>query len=182
MITTDTLVDADVRGPLTEAERSRHALPHGTETLRAVRCMVVDGTMPNPDNSTTTVSRVVVAIFADRAQAQQKSSPIERVADGHGPYSIGSTLWPGLSKVAEESGEIVQVIGKLMGTGGLVAHWDGSDLAVRMQEEIADLQAALEFLVGHNAELLDRDAIAARAAKKLTMFEQWHGEAAQARA
>ena len=31
-----------------------------------------------------------------------------------GPYSIGSDVWPGLSKLAEESGEVVQVIGKIV--------------------------------------------------------------------
>lgn len=39
-------------------------------------------------------------------------------------FAIGSPVWPGLSKLAEEAGETLQVVGKLMGTGGESAHWD----------------------------------------------------------
>jgi hypothetical protein len=45
-----------------------------------------------------------------------------------GPYSIGSTVWPGLSKLVEEMGEVGQVVGKLIATGGDPAHRDGTDL------------------------------------------------------
>lgn len=66
------------------------------------------------------------------------------------PYSIGSDAWPGLSKLIEECGETIQVAGKLMGTGGAVEHWDGSNLGDRLIEEIGDLQAAIEFFVETN--------------------------------
>lgn len=88
-------------------------------------------------------------------------------------FSIGAKVWPGLSKLVEEAGEVVQVIGKLMGTGGKTTHWDGKgDLKDRLEEEIADVMAACTFVVTVNK--LDRDKIATRMADKLVLFHEWH--------
>lgn len=87
-------------------------------------------------------------------------------------FAIGDSEWPGLSKLSEESGEIVQVIGKLMGTGGNVQHWDGSNLKVELEKEIADVLAAIEF-VSQRCDL-DINAITNRMLLKLKRFEQWH--------
>lgn len=87
-------------------------------------------------------------------------------------FSIGSQIWPGLSKVAEEFGEVLQVIGKLMGTGGALTHWDGSNLEVRLCEEFGDSLAAIEFVIDQNG--LDRDVIMQRKDKKLARFQSWH--------
>jgi NTP pyrophosphatase (non-canonical NTP hydrolase) len=92
-----------------------------------------------------------------------------------GPYAIGSIHCPGLSKLSEEAGEVVQVIGKTMGAGGLVEHWDGSDLRLRLVEEIADVMAACSFVIKANG--LDALAIAQRRQKKLAIFRRWHDEA-----
>jgi len=89
-------------------------------------------------------------------------------------FAIGSPVWPGLSKLAEEAGETLQVIGKLMGTGGDVAHWDGSNLRERLVEEIADLLAACAFVISEND--LDDEAIRERSSKKLQQFLIWHEE------
>lgn len=91
-----------------------------------------------------------------------------------GNYSIGSTLWPGLSKLIEEAGETQQVCGKLIGSGGNPAHWDGSDLKIRLEEEIGDLIAACNFVIARNG--LDRDAIDRRVQKKVVRFDDWHDE------
>ena len=91
-----------------------------------------------------------------------------------GPYSIGSTLWPGLSKLIEECGEVSQVVGKLLGTGGESAHWDGSDLRLRLQEELGDLLAAIDFVMLRNG--LDFSAIQARRSRKYELFNLWHNE------
>src|ERR1700722_7934464 len=80
-------------------------------------------------------------------------------------FAIGSKVWPGLSKLIEECGEVVQVCGKLLGTGGASAHWDGSDLRERLTEEIADVLAAARFVILHNG--LDEAAIAKRTNEKL---------------
>lgn len=87
-------------------------------------------------------------------------------------FAIGSPVWPGLSKLAEEAGETLQVIGKLMGTGGESAHWDGTDLRGRLIEELADLMAACEFVVATNQ--LDHEDLSVRRQKKLELFCQWH--------
>lgn len=87
-------------------------------------------------------------------------------------FAIGDDEWPGISKLVEECGEVAQVCGKLMGTRGAATHYDGSNLKLRLEEELADLQAAINFV--RAACALDADAIEARAIKKLTLFLQWH--------
>lgn len=92
--------------------------------------------------------------------------------DGAGPFSIGSTIWPGLSKLIEEAGEVVQVAGKLLGTGGAFDHWDGTNLKVRLEEEMADVIAACYFV--QEACGLDVEFIRERVIKKLIRFREWH--------
>ena len=94
--------------------------------------------------------------------------------DNGKPYSIGSNHWTGLSKLIEESGEVSQVCGKILGTGGEEAHWDGTNLRTRLEEELADLMAACLFVIQHNR--LDEDKIGERVAKKFLTFEKWHEE------
>lgn len=88
-----------------------------------------------------------------------------------GPYSIGSDLWPGLSKLVEECGEVVQVVGKLIATGGDASHWDGTDLRERLTEELADLMAAVVFVSEANGL-----PMADRAGAKLELFRKRHQE------
>jgi len=88
------------------------------------------------------------------------------------PYAISGYPWPGLSKLAEESGEVIQVLGKIVGTGGEVEHWDGTNLRDRVSEELGDLCAAIHFFVDKNN--LDRDMIVAQYSRKRQLFEQWH--------
>lgn len=95
-------------------------------------------------------------------------------SDQAGPYSIGSDTWPGLSKLIEECGEVIQVAGKIIGTGGEPKHWDGSDLRDRLIEEVADLTAAIEFVT--QACVFDWDEINDRAGAKRLLFERWHRE------
>lgn len=94
------------------------------------------------------------------------------------PFSIGATLWPGLTKAAEESGELVQVIAKLMATGGAVEHWDGTNLRDRLTEELADVLAAVYFVVETNSadSGLDLAVFYARVDDKLALFRKWHDE------
>lgn len=88
------------------------------------------------------------------------------------PYGIGSTRWPGASRVIEESGELVQVLGKLIGAGGATEHWDGTDLRQRLVEEIGDVRAALEFFTA--AAELPAAEIDQRARRKRAEYERWH--------
>lgn len=89
-----------------------------------------------------------------------------------GPYSIGGEPWPGLSKLIEEAGETMQVAGKIIGAGGAENHWDGSNLRERMQEELGDLLAAIEFVIVKNE--LDEKAIDRRKWRKFKLFLEWH--------
>jgi NTP pyrophosphatase (non-canonical NTP hydrolase) len=91
-----------------------------------------------------------------------------------GPYSIGSSHWPGISKLTEEMGETGQVIGKLLGTGGEPLHWDGSNLPERLIEEMGDVIAAIWFVVETNG--LDNAALNRRSIQKLLTFREWHLE------
>lgn len=158
--------------------------------------------------------------------------PEERLLRAPEMFAIGSPTWPGLSKLAEEAGEmtqvvcsvgshehrrqlieeigdvlaacdfvglanaieveiaesskghpslsmavcagrVVQVIGKLMGTGGQVDHWDGTNLRLRLIEEIGKLRAACEsFGVSSDLQL----EIAERRSAKRQLFLRWHRE------
>jgi NTP pyrophosphatase (non-canonical NTP hydrolase) len=85
-------------------------------------------------------------------------------------FSIGGDRWPGISKLIEEAGEVQQVCGKLLATGGEASHWDGSDLRQRLAEEIADVIAACEFVAAAN-HLPDLEL---RIAMKRERFWKWH--------
>lgn len=92
------------------------------------------------------------------------------------PFAFGSDIYPGLAKLIEEAGEVQQVAGKLVMTGGRVEHWDGTDLRARLQEEIADLMAACRFVA--EAAGLVTASIADRSLRKLRQFREWHQGAA----
>ena len=91
-----------------------------------------------------------------------------------GPYSIGSDLWPGLSRLTEESGEVIQVIGKMIGGHGENSHYDGTDLRDCLTLEIADLLAAISFVVDKND--LNWAWINERRDMKRDTYERWHAE------
>ena len=91
-----------------------------------------------------------------------------------GDFSIGSSVWPGLSKVIEECGEVVQVGGKLIATGGNDQHYDGSDLRCRLMDELADVSAAIQYMLAHNT--YDWRAFEDRIQTKLQLFNLWHDE------
>jgi len=71
--------------------------------------------------------------------------------DPAGPYEIGSDRWPGLAKLAEEAGELIQVLAKLVGASGRERYYDGTDLRERLVEECGDLTAAIAFFTETNA-------------------------------
>jgi|GEM_PF-1915697 len=92
---------------------------------------------------------------------------------GSGDFSIGSRVWPGVSKLLEEQGELIQVLGKLMATGGDTDHWSG-DLRKMLVEEMGDVCAALAFVQCENLSVDEVRLVAERAEKKLALFNQWH--------
>lgn len=79
--------------------------------------------------------------------------------------------WRGIAKIIEESGELNQVLGKLMPFPS-GKHPDGKkNLKLRITDEVADLYAALEYFVVDNK--LDQDYISKRKSKKLRKFQKW---------
>lgn len=96
------------------------------------------------------------------------------------PFCIGSDTWPGLAKLAEESGELTQVLCKVMAFPDEV-HPDGKgDLRERLIEETGDVAAALEFFIEANG--LDLEALSERRNKKLKRFRKWDREERERRA
>lgn len=89
------------------------------------------------------------------------------------PFGIGSDSMPGFSKLIEEAGETLQEVGKIIGAASLGEHWDGKgDLKDRLEDELADLQAAILFVRKHNN--LNYRKIEKRIIKKFDKFERWH--------
>lgn len=87
-------------------------------------------------------------------------------------FAIGDKEWAGLSKLVEECGEVQQVLGKLIGSRGDVNHYDGSNLRDRLEEELADLLAAIMFFTMANG-LGASGNIGERAKQKYELFVQW---------
>ena len=79
------------------------------------------------------------------------------------PFSIGSDTWPGLAKIAEEAGEVLQVIGKLLAyPDGQFP--DGTDLRWALTIEYAVKENALQAPVRE------------RMAEKRGRYRKWHCE------
>ena len=93
------------------------------------------------------------------------------------PFAFGSVVMPGTAKLVEEQGELVQVLGKYMMTGGEPAHWSG-DLRPALVDELADVSAAIMFFKDHNLTLEERVRYVERMRDKVALFEKWHAEQA----
>jgi NTP pyrophosphatase (non-canonical NTP hydrolase) len=89
-------------------------------------------------------------------------------------FAIGDKEWPGISKLTEEAGEVLQIVGKLMGTGGNAAHWNVPDLRQALINELGDLQAAIALVVGLNFNDEERKFLKERADQKLAIFLGWY--------
>lgn len=91
------------------------------------------------------------------------------------PYQLGSRVWPGLSKLIEEFGEVGEVAGKIIGNEGRPVHFNGDNLIVRMGEEIADASAATRVFIQLNG--YDDGWVLAREQEKYHLFLKWHSDA-----
>lgn len=95
------------------------------------------------------------------------------------PLAIGSDDWPGLAKLAEEAGELQQVVGKIMAFPYLppgALHPDGTDLKARLEEEIGDVMGILSYIAGHPLNNLDLERVDARSQQKFERFMRWDRE------
>lgn len=93
------------------------------------------------------------------------------VTTDDGPFQLGSDVWPGLGKLAEEAGEVVQVIGKIIATGGRDEYWEDRDLRRDLENELGDLRATILWVMRNNK--LNNERIVARTAHKVGLFTQW---------
>lgn len=94
------------------------------------------------------------------------ASPAERNA----PMPMA---FKGLAKLAEECGELQQVIGKKLAYYHTDHHPDGgAPLSKRLEDEIADVMAACKLVMGTFE--LDEKVVEKRTAKKLKLFRMWH--------
>jgi hypothetical protein len=87
-------------------------------------------------------------------------------------FAMATKVWPGTVKLIEEMGELQQVLGKLIMTGGDTKHWSG-DLRPRLVEELADVMAALQFFSMANLSTDEIKATLARSDEKLVLFHEW---------
>lgn len=95
-----------------------------------------------------------------------------------GPYSIGSDQWPGLSRLIEEAGEVLQIAGKIIGCGGETEHYDGTYLGLELAAELADLLAAVMYVRAHNRFAVShRDFMELRIQQKFEQYQHWDYEA-----
>ncbi len=81
---------------------------------------------------------------------------------------------PGLNKLVEEMGEVLQLCGKIGAYPG-GDHPDGAgQLYDRIASELGDLMAAIDFFAGHNLTRPQLDRMRARAEIKSARFNAWH--------
>lgn len=79
----------------------------------------------------------------------------------------------GLAKLTEECGELMQVVGKKLAYyNDSAEHPDGGPpLSERMEDEMGDVLAAIEFVAQRLG--LDEARIEVRARTKLALFQRW---------
>lgn len=79
----------------------------------------------------------------------------------------------GLTKLTEECGELTQIAMKKIAFADTDVHPDGKgSMKLRLEEEIADVRAASQFVIANFD--LDEEFIKERAEQKLKMFVEWH--------
>jgi hypothetical protein len=88
-------------------------------------------------------------------------------------FFIGAERWPGLTKVVEECGEVLQNAGKILAFPD-EPHPSGTVPGADFWDEVADLTAALEYMAAHNP--VNAERFKRRADAKRRLFEQWHAE------
>jgi len=92
------------------------------------------------------------------------------------PYGIGSETWPGLSRLAADAAQVVRVACTIIGTGN-DTHQDAAVQRESLQEQLGDLRAAIDYVIGKNA--LDWGAVNKRRDRKRTQYERGIDEAQQ---
>ena len=85
------------------------------------------------------------------------------------PYGIGSDTWPGLSRLAADAAQVAAAAREIISTGNDT----DQDAAVQresLQEQLGDLRAAIDYVIGKNA--LDWGAVNKRRDRKRSLYER----------
>ena len=90
-------------------------------------------------------------------------------SDQPAPYGIGSDTWPGLSRLAADAAQVVKVACTIIGTGN-DTHQDTAVQRESLQQELGDLRAAIDYVIGKNA--LDWGAVNRRRDRKRSQYER----------
>ena len=85
------------------------------------------------------------------------------------PYGIGSDTWPGLSRLAADAAQVARAASSIIGTGN-DTHQDAAVQRERLQEQLGDLRAAIDYVIGKNA--LDWTAVNRRRDRKRSQYER----------
>jgi len=86
--------------------------------------------------------------------------------------TLGADKWPGLVKLIEECGEVQRVAAKLLAFPEGIIPGEDTDWALELLDELADVKAAIEFVMLRNG--LPRMRMQRRLMEKLNQFEEWH--------
>lgn len=90
-------------------------------------------------------------------------------------YAIASKHWPGLAKLIEECGEVVQAAAKIIGTNGTMVYDDQAAVdEYALLDEIGDVLAAIEFFAKRNG--VPMPYVHGRMQMKLRQFNKWYEE------
>jgi hypothetical protein len=85
------------------------------------------------------------------------------------PYGIGSDTWPGLSRLAADAAQVARVAAAIISTGNDTAQ-DAAVQRENLQEQLGDLRAAIDYVIGKNA--LDWSAVNRRRDRKRSLYER----------
>jgi hypothetical protein len=99
--------------------------------------------------------------------SQSPRTELLMASERPGPYLIGSDTWPGLSQLTADAADVLSVIGTIMGDD---AHEDMASLRAGLQDQLGDLRAAIDYVIGKNA--LDWNAVNSRRDRKRSLYER----------
>ena len=85
------------------------------------------------------------------------------------PYGVGSDTWPGLSRLAADAAQVARAACTIISTGNDTDQ-DAAVQRENLQEQLGDLRAAIDYVIGKNA--LDWDAVNRRRDRKRSLYER----------
>lgn len=106
-----------------------------------------------------------------RERSDQYQKQMDSVNPKSAGYTMSNKVWPGLAKLIEEAGEVTQACGKILACGGGKTYWDGRDLVEPLEEELADLLTAMDYVIIENG--LNEKAIQDRYNQKTARYYEW---------